>query len=51
MPAKEIMAQLNKVGAMIPFQLNKAELGSKVKDMLGDVLGVMNSYPKIPFMI
>jgi outer membrane protein OmpA-like peptidoglycan-associated protein len=50
-PAKEIMAQLNKVGAMIPFQLNKAELGSKVKDMLGDVLGVMNSYPKIPFMI
>ena len=50
-PTKEIMAQLNEVGAMIPFQLNKAELGSKVKDMLGDVLGVMNSYPKIPFMI
>ena len=50
-PTEEIMAQLNEVGAMIPFQLNKAELGSKVKDMLGDVLGVMNSYPKIPFMI
>ena len=50
-PTKEIMEQLNAVGAMIPFQLNKAELGSKVKDMLGDVLGVMNNYPKIPFMI
>ena len=40
-PTEEIMAQLNEVGAMIPFQLNKAELGSKVKDMLGDVLGVI----------
>ena len=50
-PTKEIMEQLNAVGAMIPFQLNKAELGSRVKDMLGDVLGVMNNYPKIPFMI
>jgi outer membrane protein OmpA-like peptidoglycan-associated protein len=50
-PAKEVMAQLNSVGAMIPFELNRAELGSKVKGMLGDVIGIMNNYPKIPFMI
>jgi outer membrane protein OmpA-like peptidoglycan-associated protein len=50
-PTKEIMEKLNAIGAMIPFELNKAGLGSKVKGMLGDVLGIMNSYPKTPFMI
>ena len=50
-PTKEIMERLNAVGAMIPFQLNRAELGKEVKGLLGEVLGIMNNYPKTPFMI
>ena len=50
-PTKEIMERLNAVGAMIPFQLNRAELGNEVKGLLGEVLGIMNNYPKTPFMI
>ena len=39
-PTKEIMERLNAVGAMIPFQLNRAELGAEVKGLLGEVLGL-----------
>ncbi len=50
-PTKEIMERLNAVGAMIPFQLNRAELGAEVKGLLGEVLGIMNNYSKTSFMI
>ena len=50
-PTKEIMEKLNAVGAMIPFQLNRAELGTEVKDLLGEVLGIMNNYSTTSFMI
>ena len=50
-PSEEIMESLNAVGAIIPFMLNRSELGPKVKGMLGEVIGIMNKYPKTPFMI
>ena len=50
-PTEEIMDKLNSVGAMIPFELNKATLGPQVKSLLGEVLGIMNNYSQTNFMI
>ena len=50
-PTEEIMDKLNSVGAMIPFELNKATLGPQVKSLLGEVIGIMNNYSQTNFMI
>ena len=50
-PTKEIMEELNAVGAKVPFSLNAANLSSKVKRLLGIVQKIMEKYPTTNFII
>ena len=48
---REIMEKLNAVGAKVPFELNKAVLGAKVKGLLDFVAEIMNEYSESKFII
>ncbi len=50
-PSKAIMEELNAVGAKVPFQLNKADLGVLVTTVLDIVAGIMEKYPNSNFII
>ena len=50
-PSKAIMEELNAVGAKVPFQLNKADLGVLVTTVLDIVAGIMEKYPNTNFII
>ena len=50
-PTKEIMDELNAVGAKVPFQLNKADLGIMVTTVLDIVAGIMEKYGNTDFVI
>ena len=50
-PSKAIMEELNAVGAKVPFQLNKADLGIMVTTVLDIVAGIMEKYPNTNFII
>jgi len=50
-PSEEIMEKLNAVGAKVPFELNKAVLGAKVKGLLDFVAEIMNEYSESKFII
>ena len=50
-PTKEIMEELNAVGAKVPFQLNKADLGIMVTTVLDIVAGIMEKYGNTDFII
>ena len=50
-PTKEVMDELNAMGAKVPFELNKADLGNKVTKVLDIVVGIMNKYPTTSFVI
>ena len=41
----------NAMGAKVPFELNKADLGNKVTKVLDIVVGIMNKYPTTSFVI
>jgi outer membrane protein OmpA-like peptidoglycan-associated protein len=50
-PTKEIMEELNAVGAKVPFSLNAANLSEKVTRLLGIVQKIMEKYPTTSFTI
>ena len=50
-PSEEIMEKLNAVGAQVPFDLNKALLGEKVKGLLDFVADIMKEYSESKFII
>lgn len=50
-PTKEIMEELNAVGAKVPFSLNAANLSQKVTRLLGIVQKIMEKYPTTSFII
>ena len=50
-PTKEIMEELNAVGAKVPFSLNAANLSEKVTRLLGIVQKIMEKYPSTSFTI
>ncbi len=50
-PTKEVMDELNAMGAKVPFELNKALLGGKTTKLLDAVAGIMNKYPTVSFVI
>jgi OOP family OmpA-OmpF porin len=50
-PSEEIMEKLNAVGAQIPFELNQAILGAKVKGLLDLVATIMTKYSQTSFII
>ena len=50
-PSKAIMEELNAVGAKVPFQLNKSDLGIMVTTVLDIVAGIMEKYPNTNFII
>jgi outer membrane protein OmpA-like peptidoglycan-associated protein len=50
-PSAEIMEKLNAMGAQVPFELNKAVLGAKVKGLLDAVAAIMSEYPQSKFII
>ena len=50
-PTKEVMEELNVVGAKVPFQLNKASFGNQVTTVLDIVFGIMQKYPTTKFVI
>jgi outer membrane protein OmpA-like peptidoglycan-associated protein len=50
-PTKEIMEELNAVGAKVPFSLNAANLSEKVTRLLGIVQKIMEKYPTTNFTI
>ena len=50
-PTKEVMEELNVVGAKVPFQLNKASFGNQVTAVLDIVYGIMQKYPTTKFII
>ena len=50
-PSEEIMEKLNAVGAMIPFELNQATLGTGVTDLLDIVFGIMSKYSETSFIV
>ena len=45
------MEELNAVGAKVPFQLNKADLGIMVTTVLDIVAGIMEKYGNTDFII
>ena len=50
-PTREVMDELNAMGAKVPFELNKALLGGKTTKLLDAVAGIMNKYPTTSFVI
>ena len=50
-PTKEIMDELNAVGAKVPFKLNKSAFGKEFTTVLDIVYGIMQKYPSTSFII
>ena len=50
-PTKEVMEELNAVGAKVPFKLNKSDFGKEFTTILDIVFGIMQKYPTTTFII